>query len=59
MTKKFKFTIATQYVRSAYSEEIELEFDDDATESEIDSEVDNAYSDWLSNHNYGGVEAVG
>jgi hypothetical protein len=58
MKKTFKFTIATQYVRSAYSEEIELEFDDDATESEIDSEVDTVYNEWLSEHNYGGIEAV-
>lgn len=49
-----KFSIATTYVRSDYSEEQEFEFDDDASDDEIEEEICSAYETWLSNHNYGG-----
>lgn len=58
MTRKYKFTIATQYVRSGYTEEKEIEFDDDCTEDEIEEQVCEVYNQWLNENNYGGFEAV-
>ena len=58
MTRKFNFSIATTYVRSEWKEVVELEFDDDATEEEIEKETEEAYQLWLSEHNYGGWSAV-
>lgn len=47
---KFKFTIATKYVRSQYSEIVDL--DDDLTASEIED----AYNEWLLENNEGYYE---
>jgi hypothetical protein len=58
MTRKFNFSIATTYIRSEWKEVVELEFDDDATEEEIEKEVEEAYQLWLYEHNYGGWSAV-
>jgi protein-tyrosine-phosphatase len=57
-TVKCKFTIATQYVKSEYSEEQEVQVESDATQDEIDDAVNEAYSEWLNNHNYGGVQIL-
>jgi hypothetical protein len=57
-TKKVKFTIATNYVNSAWSETLEFTFDDDETDSEIESQIDEFYSDWLSEKNYGGWSII-
>jgi len=43
MTRKFNFSIATTYIRREWKKVVELEFDDDATEEEIEKEVDEAY----------------
>lgn len=53
ITKKFKFSIATNYINSEWSEEIEIQFEDDATEQEIEDEVNQIYTDWLFEKNQG------
>lgn len=53
ITKKYKFSIATPYIKSEWSEEVELEFDDDLSEDEIDDQVSEIYSDWLFRKNGG------
>lgn len=58
MKKKVKFSIATQYIKSSYEEEQELEFDDDATEEQITKEIEQIYSEWLTTHNYGGWQII-
>ena len=58
MIKKVKFSIATQYIKSSYEEEQELEFDDDATEEQITKEIEQIYSEWLATHNYGGWQII-
>jgi hypothetical protein len=50
---KCKFSIATQYVKSSYSEHVKIEVEDDATEQEIEQEVEETYRNWLEEHNYG------
>lgn len=47
MKLKFEFSIGTRYVGSDVKDEIELEFDDDATEQEIESQVEEVYKDWV------------
>ena len=53
ITKKFRFSIATNFVRSEWTEDVELQFDDDATPDEIISQVDEIYSEWLFDKNRG------
>ena len=55
---KFNFSIETCYVNSKSCEIIELQFDDDATEEEIEKEVEEIYTEWLFEHNYGGFSKV-
>lgn len=49
MTKKYIFTVSTDKVRSESSEEMEFDFDDDATPLEIEQELSEAYQEWLDN----------
>lgn len=58
ITKKFKFSIATNYINSEWSEEVELQFADDVTEEEIENEVNEIYTEWLFEKNQGGWFAV-
>lgn len=53
ITKKFRFSIATNFVRSEWTEDVELEFDDDTTPDEIISQVDEIYTEWLFDKNRG------
>lgn len=53
ITKKFRFSIATNFVRSEWTEDVELQFDDDATPDEINSQVDEIYTEWLFDKNSG------
>jgi len=53
ITKKFRFSIATNFVRSEWTEDVELQFDDDATPDEIISQVDEIYAEWLFDKNRG------
>lgn len=56
MKRTYKFYVETRYVGSRVTEDIELDFDDDATEEEIESEVEEVYKDWMSNECEGGWE---
>ena len=54
MIIKFEFSVGTRYVGSTVNDEVELEFNDDATEQEIEDEVEDYYKDWMSNEIDGG-----
>ena len=58
ITRKFQFSIATNYIRSEWSEEVELQFEDDETEEEIENTVNEIYTQWLFENNQGGWFAV-
>lgn len=49
-TIKVKFYVSTNYVGSAVEEIVEIEVDEDASENEIESDIQAAYEDWLSNN---------
>jgi len=53
LTKKFTFTLSTKYVGSDHSEEVEFEFDEDATQDDIDNQVSESYERWVLEHNCG------
>jgi len=59
ITRKFEFSIATNYINSDWTEEVELQFADDATEQEIEDEVNEIYIEWLNEKNQGGWVAIG
>jgi hypothetical protein len=50
----FEFTVSTRYVGSEVKDEIELEFEDDATEEEIEKEVTEVWVDWRNEQCDGG-----
>lgn len=54
ITRKYTFSIATKYVNSEWSEVVEFQFDDDATEGEIEDQVNELYTEWIFQQNYGG-----
>lgn len=58
ITKKFRFSLATRYVGSEVSQEMELGFEDNATKDEIENEVEQIYNEWLGNQNYGGFHEI-
>lgn len=58
MKKKYIFTLSTNKVGSEQSEIMDFEFDDDASQYEIEDEVNNAYSEWMSENNYGGYSEI-
>ena len=47
------FSLATPYVNSEWKEEIELQFDDDATIEEIENQIDEIYQEWVNERNNG------
>lgn len=47
MIKKYKFSVGTRYIKSDWTEEVELEFDDNATEEEIEKEVNEVFEEWV------------
>ena len=51
---KFEFHVSTHFVNSTAKDIVELEFEDDATEEEIEDEVAEAYKDWMNNEVEGG-----
>ena len=51
--KKFKFNISTNKYGSDCEDEIEIQFDDDETEEEIENQVNQIYQDWLNEKNQG------
>lgn len=46
-TVKFKFSVGTRYVGSTVYDELELQFDDDATDEEIEKESEECFQDWM------------
>lgn len=58
MKIKFQFTVGTKYVGSTVKKEVELEFDDEATDDEIEEEAASVYQDWLNNQLDGGWERL-
>lgn len=58
MVKKYLFSIATNVSQSSNEEEIELHFDDDATEDQIESIVQEEYISWVCENNRGGFQEI-
>lgn len=58
MVKKYLFSIATNVSQSSNEEEIELHFDDNATEKEIESIVQEEYISWVCEKNRGGFQEI-
>jgi len=54
MKRIYEFSVSTHYVGSEVSDKIELEFDDDATEEEIEKEVEDNWCDWRNEQCDGG-----
>lgn len=54
MKIKFEFSVSTRYVNSTVKDELELEFDDDATEEEIEKEVEATWLEWRNEQCEGG-----
>jgi hypothetical protein len=52
--RKYIFRLATNRVGSDIIEEVELEFNDDLTEEQIEDEVNECYAEWVGENNYGG-----
>lgn len=50
----FEFSVSTHYVGSKVTEQVELEFEDDATEQEIEDEVSEYWVEWRNNECEGG-----
>ena len=48
-----KFTLSTPMLRSEYSETKNLEFEDDETEQEINTAIDEIYEEWVQSKNQG------
>ena len=55
---KFEFRIATNYINSEWSEDVEIQFAEDATETEIEDQVNEIYTEWLFEKNQGGWNIV-
>ncbi len=59
ITRKYKFSIATAYINSEWSEVVELEFDEDASEEDIEEQVNEIYQEWVNEKNYGSWVQIG
>ncbi|WP_298065104.1 hypothetical protein [uncultured Acinetobacter sp.] len=55
---KFELTVGTRYVGSTVKDEIELEFDDDATQEEIDKEIEEAWIQFRAEECDGGWKVL-
>lgn len=58
ITKKYYFSISTNKIGSETSDEVELQFDDDLTDEEIEKQVTEIYTGWLFENNYGGFNEI-
>jgi hypothetical protein len=58
MKKTYEFWAGTRYINSTVKERIEIEFDDNATEIDIDNTVDSIFNDWLPNNIDSGYNEV-
>jgi len=46
---KVKFYVSTNYINSASEETVELEFDKDVSEEEMNKEINDCYQEWMHN----------
>ena len=58
MKRTYLFNVSTRYVGSEVTEEIELEFDDDLTEGQIDRLVQEEWAVWRAEQCDGGYELL-
>jgi len=58
MKRTYLFTVSTRYVGSEVKDEIELNFEDDATEEEIEKELSETWCDWRNEQCDGGWELI-
>lgn len=56
ITKTYRFHVQTLYVNSRVSEDVVLEFEDDATKEEIEQEIQDSYNIWRDQQLEGGWE---
>ena len=56
--KTYNFSIETNMVGSRVDDDIELQFDTDATEEEIEKQVTEIYTEWLFENNNGGFYEI-
>ena len=55
---KFEFSIQTRNLGSKVSQVMELQFDEGATDEEIEEQVNEIYNEWLVEKNLGGWEKL-
>lgn len=55
---KYRFSVGTTYVGSTVRDDFEFEFDDDATQEEIDNEVEQAWVEFRNQHCDGGWKLI-
>jgi len=58
MTRTYKFILETGFVNCVHEEEKELEFPDDATEIDIEEELQELYEQWTKEFLEGRWERV-
>ena len=49
-TIEVEFWVSTNYVGSEYKETVEILVEEEATEKEIEDEIDYYYKDWVNNN---------
>ena len=58
MTRKYKFTVDVGFVNATREEVVEIEFDGDEVEEQIEKIVQDAYESWVWEKVDGGWEEV-
>jgi len=58
MKRIYEFSVSTRYAGSKVVDEIELEFPDNASEEEIERDVESAWKDWMSDEIDGGWSEI-
>ena len=58
MERIYRFSVGTNNVGSDVEDELKLEFEDDLTEEQIESQVEEIYLDWRNNYLDGGWTLV-
>jgi hypothetical protein len=58
MKRKYEFQVRTWYINSTVKDVVELEFDDNATEEEIEKEVEEVWIEWRNNNCEDGFNRV-
>lgn len=55
---KYVFCIATNKHQSEYKQIVELSFDEDLTDEEIEDQVEEIYTEWLLEKNQGSYNKI-